>query len=288
MTATPMDTSTTTAPPTHKSPVSVVSMSVDDNSSSEETSTQQQQQQQVRAEPGTHEELMYALGVNLARQLGDIRPLVKDGEELAQVAKGLLDTVVGRLDEEAQRSLLGSRGKELDQLIVERANSLREKLEQNGREMLKNMAETEGVKVLDSGVVVHVLEHGPEGPGQGIRASKASVVSISYHGTLADGTVFDSTLGGDPINFPLAKVIPGWREGVLAMHEGETAMIGIPPEQAYGAEGTPDGRIPGGSTLFFKVQLVKVLTGEMGGSGLVGPDGKALKKNSEGESGLIL
>lgn len=48
-------------------------------------------------EPGSHDELMYALGVNLARQLGDVRPLVKSGDELASVAKGLLDTVIGRL-----------------------------------------------------------------------------------------------------------------------------------------------------------------------------------------------
>ena len=75
----------------------------------------------VRVEPGTHDELMYALGVNLARQLGDIRPLVENGEELAQVAKGLLDTVVGRLNDDGQRLLLSNRGKELDELIMHRA-----------------------------------------------------------------------------------------------------------------------------------------------------------------------
>jgi len=70
---------------------------------------------------GTHEELMYTLGVNLARQLGDVRPLVEDGQELAQVAKGLLDTVIGRLNEEGQRALLQRRGGELNQLISDRA-----------------------------------------------------------------------------------------------------------------------------------------------------------------------
>merc|ERR1719343_1125025 len=65
---------------------------------------------EVRVEPDTHDELMYALGVNLARQLGDIRPLVESGEELAQVAKGLLDTVVGRLNDDGQRLLLSKRG----------------------------------------------------------------------------------------------------------------------------------------------------------------------------------
>ena len=70
---------------------------------------------------GSHEELMYCLGVNLARQLGDVRPLVENGEELAQVARGLLDTVVGKLDDEDQRELLGRRGKELNEIIVARA-----------------------------------------------------------------------------------------------------------------------------------------------------------------------
>jgi len=248
---------------------------------------------QIRVEPDTHDELMYSLGVNLARQLGDIRPLVESGEELAQVAKGLLDTVVGRLDDDGQRLLLSKRGKELDQLILSRSNALREKLELRGRDMLQNMVQTEGVIHLDTGVAVHVLEHGPDGPGQGSYPTAGSVVVIHYHGTLSDGTVFDSTLGGEPVKFPLAQVIPGWRDGVLNMHQGETAMIGIPPEQAYGDDGTPDGRIPGGSTLFFKLQLVDILSGGVGGSpSLLGADGQELGGgggygNGGGGSGLI-
>lgn len=70
------------------------------------------------------------------------------------------------------------------------------------------------------------------------------------------------------------------------MHEGETAMLGIPPEQAYGQEGTPEGRIPGGSTLFFKVQLLEVMSAGVGGSGLVGADGQTLSKKKD-SSGLL-
>ena len=72
-------------------------------------------------EEGSHDELMYALGVNLARQLGDVRPLVENSEELTQLARGLLDTVVGKIDDEDQRSLLGRRGDDLNKIIVERA-----------------------------------------------------------------------------------------------------------------------------------------------------------------------
>ena len=110
-----------------------------------------------RVDPDTHEELMYALGVNLARQLGDVRPLVENGEELAEVAKGLLDTVVGRLPEEGQTQLLARRGEELNELITTRANNIREKLEQAGKEMLAQMKETDGAEELPSGYVL--LEH---------------------------------------------------------------------------------------------------------------------------------
>ena len=204
------------------------------------------------------------------------------------MAKGLLDTVVGRLPQEGQQLLLASRGKELNELITTRANRIREKLEQAGRDMLKEMEGKEGVVKLPSGVLVHVLDYGPDGPGNGQRPTKASTVKVHYHGTLADGTVFDSTLSDEPVVFPLNGVVPGWREGVLKMHEGETAMIGIPPEQAYGAEGTPDGRIPGGSSLFFKIQLLEVLTAGIGGGPtLLGADGKKLKKGGEGGGGLL-
>ena len=72
-------------------------------------------------QPGSHDELMYTLGVNLARQLGDVRPLVQSGEELASVAKGLLDTVIGRLSEDGQRNMLAQRGQDLNALITGRA-----------------------------------------------------------------------------------------------------------------------------------------------------------------------
>jgi len=118
-----------------------------------------------------------------------------------------------------------------------------------------------------------------------IICSIATPISLSFLfiGTLPDGTVFDSSLGGDPVSFPLKGVIAGWREGLQRMCEGETAMLGIPPEMAYGEAGTPDGRIPGGAALFFKIQLIDVLSaGVGGGPKLVGADGKVLTKDRGG------
>ena len=74
-----------------------------------------------------------------------------------------------------------------------------------------------------------------KGFGAGTRPTAASSVKVHYHGTLPDGTVFDSSLArGDPATFALGQVVPGFKEGLLKMHEGETAMLGIPPEMGYG------------------------------------------------------
>lgn len=72
-------------------------------------------------EPGSHQELMYTLGVNLARQLGDISPLVENGEELSNVAKGVLDVIVGRIDEVQQAKLLVANKERLNSLLLERS-----------------------------------------------------------------------------------------------------------------------------------------------------------------------
>ena len=105
-------------PTTARSPFHVKPLSVSDSTTEE---GQVSNIEEPPVEEGTQDELMYALGVNLARQLGDIRPLVHTGEELAAVAKGLLDTVIGRLTEDGQRELLARRGVELNELITTRA-----------------------------------------------------------------------------------------------------------------------------------------------------------------------
>jgi FKBP-type peptidyl-prolyl cis-trans isomerase len=234
-------------------------------------------------EEGSHDELMYALGVNLARQLGDVRPLVENSDELTQLARGLLDACVGKLDEEDQRELLGRRGEDLNKIILERASAIQQKLEKAGRAMLKEMSDNPETATLECGVIIHPLEAGPEGFGNGVKPTAASTVKVHYHGTLPDGTVFDSSLGGDPVSFPLKGVIAGWREGLQFMCEGETSMLGIPPEMGYGEKGTPDGRIPGGAALFFKIQLIEVLSAGIGGAPqLVGANGQALRKDVGG------
>jgi FKBP-type peptidyl-prolyl cis-trans isomerase len=95
--------------------------------------------------------------------------------------------------------------------------------------------------------------------GTGTQSPKATdKVKVHYHGTLLDGTVFDSSVQrGEPISFPLNGVIPGWTEGLQLMKVGDKFKFEIPPNLAYGAN-SPSPAIPPNSTLVFEVELLGI------------------------------
>ena len=96
-----------------------------------------------------------------------------------------------------------------------------------------------------------------EGKGESPKAT--SNVTVNYEGMLLDGTVFDSSFErGEPIDFPLDKVIPGWTEGLQLMKPGGEAVFYIPYKLAYGETGTPGGPIPAKADLIFVVHLISV------------------------------
>ena len=94
--------------------------------------------------------------------------------------------------------------------------------------------------------------------GEGAEASASDEVTVHYTGWLHTGTVFDSSIGGQPVTFPLSDVIPGWTEGVSGMKEGGKRKLVIPPHLAYGANGIP-GVIPQYATLVFDVELIEIV-----------------------------
>ena len=124
------------------------------------------------------------------------------------------------------------------------------------KQFLVDNLKNEGWKATDSGLQYKVLKGVEAGP----KPAPGSQVTVNYEGKFIDGKVFDSSYArGEPISFGLNQVIRGWGEGVPLMKEGETFEFVIPSELGYGERGAP-GAIPGGSTLIFKVELLKVHT----------------------------
>jgi peptidylprolyl isomerase len=120
-------------------------------------------------------------------------------------------------------------------------------------EFLAENAKKEGVFTTASGLQYEVLT---QGKGE-TNPSAASKVKVHYHGTLADGTVFDSSVErNSPISFGLNQVIPGWTEGVQLMTEGSKFKFYISPDLGYGDRAA--GKIPAGSLLIFEVELLKI------------------------------
>ena len=124
---------------------------------------------------------------------------------------------------------------------------------QKGTEFLDNNRNKEGVESTDSGLQYKnmVKGEGTENP------SATDTVKVHYHGTLIDGSVFDSSVDrGQPISFGLNQVIPGWTEGLQLMVVGDKTRLFIPSSLAYGGRAT--GGIPGNSTLIFDVELLEI------------------------------
>jgi FKBP-type peptidyl-prolyl cis-trans isomerase FklB len=133
-------------------------------------------------------------------------------------------------------------------------NMKNEKAEANlkaGQDFLEENKKKPGVVALPSGLQYEVLVE-----GKGPRPVATNKVTCHYHGTLIDGTVFDSSVRrGQPATFPLNGVIKGWTEGVQLMPAGSKWRFYIPPHLAYG-DRQAGAQIGPNSTLIFDVELI--------------------------------
>lgn len=123
-----------------------------------------------------------------------------------------------------------------------------------GRQFLARNATEPGIVELPSGLQYRVLETGGDA-----KPAEGGKVRVHYHGTLLDGTVFDSSTDrGEPVEFSLADVIPGFRESISLMRAGDRWQVFIPSDLAYGVDGAGT-KIGPNETLIFEIQLLEVL-----------------------------
>jgi FKBP-type peptidyl-prolyl cis-trans isomerase len=125
---------------------------------------------------------------------------------------------------------------------------------ENGRDFLRKNAEESGVRVTDSGLQYTIIRE-----GEGEKPMESDTVRVHFEGSLIDGTVFESSQErGDPIEFPLDSVIPGWSEGIQLMNIGSRYKLFVPSELGYGEWGAGD-IIPPNSVLILDVELLDIV-----------------------------
>ena len=127
-----------------------------------------------------------------------------------------------------------------------------------GEKFLADNLLKEGVSSTESGLQYQVLT-----PGNGPKPSAGDMVKVHYTGTTIDGRVFDSSVErGEPVEFGLNQVIPGWSEGVQLMPVGSKYKFFIPFNLAYGEQGIPQANIPPFAPLIFEVELIDIIKPE--------------------------
>ena len=127
-------------------------------------------------------------------------------------------------------------------------------LKLEGEKFLENNKSNKDIQTTESGLQFEIIKS-----GNGKRPSKKDTVSVHYHGTLIDGTVFDSSVErGTPASFGVHQVIPGWTEALQLMDIGSKYRLFIPQELAYGANPHPGGPIQPFSALIFEVELLEI------------------------------
>ena len=198
-------------------------------------------------------QVSYIIGRDLARNFAQ-QGLDLDVETLAGALQEGLQGLPSRLTQEqmqaAMQQLQEQMGGGTDDDQPE-PNTMNNKAE--GEAFLTSNASKAGIITLPSGLQYEVLTQ-----GTGNKPSLSSSVTTHYHGTLINGTVFDSSYQrGQPATFPVNGVIAGWTEALQLMPEGSKYRLYIPSDLAYGKRGA--GRdIPGDTALIFDVELLKV------------------------------
>jgi FKBP-type peptidyl-prolyl cis-trans isomerase FklB len=191
----------------------------------------------------------YGIGRQLGEQLRDNPP---PGASLEAIIAGVRDSFESR-DSRVGLDELNASFQVIRERMQAEAHAQAEAAAGEGKAYLVENAKREGVTVLESGLQYEVLV-----AGEGAKPSRDDQVRTHYHGTLIDGTVFDSSYQrGQPAEFPVGGVIAGWIEALQLMNTGSKWRLHVPSELAYGGQAV--GSIPPHSVLVFDVELLDIL-----------------------------
>ena len=194
--------------------------------------------------------IAYSIGANIGQNL--VAQQIVDGIELNAFIIGMVDASAGERQME-QAELMAA----LQSYMQAHADAAAEALNENlaaSEAFLAENGQRDGVVTLESGLQYQIMESGPDGPSP----TTSDSVLAHYHGTLTDGSVFDSSVDrGEPATFGVSQVISGWTEALQLMSVGDKWRLYIHPDMAYG-EASPTPAIPPNSALIFEVELLEI------------------------------
>jgi FKBP-type peptidyl-prolyl cis-trans isomerase FklB len=189
----------------------------------------------------------YAIGVNIGQNL--------KAQGLTELNVNAISAALG--DVFAKNDLQISEqdaGKIVQEFVEETTKKRIEANKTNGAKFLEENAKKSGVITLPSGLQYEIITE-----GSGAKPTASNKVKTHYHGTLIDGTVFDSSVKrGEPLTFPVGGVIKGWQEALQLMSVGSKWKLYVPYNLAYGERGA-GGAIAPFSTLIFEVELLEII-----------------------------
>lgn len=189
----------------------------------------------------------YAIGLNIGEMIKNSG--MDKNLNYNEFARGMKDIIT----EKDSAKFTQEMGMLINGYVMKCMEVKNNKLKKEGEEFLEKNKTQEGVQVTESG-----LQYKIENKGNEIIPTDEDTVVVNYAGKLLDGTQFDSSYDrGEPAEFPLNRVIPGWTEGLKLIGEGGKATLWIPYNIAYGERGAGQ-QIPPYSTLVFDVELIKV------------------------------
>jgi FKBP-type peptidyl-prolyl cis-trans isomerase len=190
---------------------------------------------------------LYAVGIAISRNLAALNLTEK---ELELVSAGLADGVLKR-EPKVDLQAYGPKAQEVLSSRVAASSAAEKK---TGQAFVDKAAGEKGATKTASGLVITTLK-----PGTGPSPKATDKVKVHYHGTLTDGTVFDSSVNRkEPATFPLNGVIPCWTEAVQLMKVGGKSRLVCPADLAYGDRGAPPVIKPG-AALVFEVELLEIV-----------------------------
>ena len=193
------------------------------------------------------EKVSYAVGMSIAESL--------KSQKLDKLDLNMLKNGIEDVFENNTFKVNPSEANELIKSYMDEANNAAYgEIKQKGIDYLKENQKRSEIKTTESGLQYEILTE-----AEGARPSSTDNVTVHYHGTLIDGTVFDSSVErGTPASFGVHQVIPGWTEALQLMNVGSKYRLHIPQELAYGANPHPGGPIEPFSALIFDVELLSI------------------------------